>query len=249
MRITVAAVSGATIATLLAVVARAPYPAQFVTTTAAGCAFLALLLRPRRPSSSDWFKVRFLLAVNLVVFGISYAHRLSLALAAITVSLGLALLALTVRARMVERGRHRSEASRQLERNLGPGTQTSLGPGWAVPAVREPGAPNTSADARPAGYGLLMTAKRQFTAHEARAAGERIGIDWSTSRFDVEQFRMGMEVELEHGTHDPETNVTDDNVDVTAKIARAHLNEFPDYYSRLAVMEADAEAHWESQDN
>jgi len=43
--------------------------------------------------------------------------------------------------------------------------------------------------------------------------------------------------------------VTDDNVDVTAKIARAHLNEFPDYYSRLAVMEADAEAHWESQDN
>ena len=87
MRITVAAVSGATIATLLAVVARASYPAQLVTTTAAGCAFLALLLRPRRPSSSDWFKVRFLLAVNLVVFGISYAHRLSLALAAITVSL------------------------------------------------------------------------------------------------------------------------------------------------------------------
>jgi DNA-directed RNA polymerase alpha subunit len=92
-----------------------------------------------------------------------------------------------------------------------------------------------------------MTPKHQFTTDDARAAGERIGIDWSTSRFDAEQFRMGMDVELEHGTHDPETNVTDDDVDVTAKIARAHLNEFPDYYTRLAVMEAEAEAYWESQ--
>jgi len=89
-----------------------------------------------------------------------------------------------------------------------------------------------------------MTARRHFTAHEARAAGERIGIDWNTSRFDVEQFRTGMDVELEHGTHDLDTNVTNDDVDITAKIARAHLNEFPDYYSRLALMEADAEAYW-----
>jgi DNA-directed RNA polymerase alpha subunit len=92
-----------------------------------------------------------------------------------------------------------------------------------------------------------MTEKQRFTADEARAAGERIGIDWATSRFDVEQFRMGMDVELEHGTQDVETNVTDDSVEVTAKIARAHLNEFPDYYTRLAVMEADAEAYWEQQ--
>jgi hypothetical protein len=92
-----------------------------------------------------------------------------------------------------------------------------------------------------------MTEKRSFTADEARAAGERIGIDWATSRFDVEQFRMGMDVELEHGTQDLDTNVTDDSVEVTAKIARAHLNEFPDYYTRLAVMEADAEAYWEQQ--
>jgi DNA-directed RNA polymerase alpha subunit len=92
-----------------------------------------------------------------------------------------------------------------------------------------------------------MTAKPSFTADEARAAGERIGIDWSASRFDVEQFRMGMDVELEHGTHDPETNVTDDDAETTAKIARAHLNEFPDYYTRLAAMEAEAEAYWEGQ--
>jgi len=91
-----------------------------------------------------------------------------------------------------------------------------------------------------------MSARRHFTADEARAAGERIGIDWNSSRFDVEQFRMGMDVELEHGTRDFDTNVTDDDVDITAKIARAHLNEFPDYYTRLAVMEADAEAYWEA---
>ena len=91
-----------------------------------------------------------------------------------------------------------------------------------------------------------MTEEPHFTAEEARAAGERVGIDWSTSRFDVEEFRMGMDVELEHGTQDPDTNVTNDDVNVTAKIARAHLNEFPDYYSRLAVMESDAEAYWEA---
>ena len=83
-----------------------------------------------------------------------------------------------------------------------------------------------------------------FTAEQARSAGERMGIDWATSPFDVDQFRMGMDDELEHGTRDPETNVTDDDETVTAKIARAHLNEFPDYYTRLAAMEAQADADW-----
>jgi len=89
-----------------------------------------------------------------------------------------------------------------------------------------------------------MGGKAHFSADEARVAGERIGIDWLTSPFDVEQFRMGMDVELEHGTRDAETNVTNDEETVTAKIARAHLNEFPDYYTRLAIMEAEAEAYW-----
>jgi Protein of unknown function (DUF5661) len=60
---------------------------------------------------------------------------------------------------------------------------------------------------------------------------------------------MGMDVELEHGTQDLATNVTDDDLAITAKIARAHLNEFPDYYTRLAVMEAEAEAFWANQPN
>jgi hypothetical protein len=92
-----------------------------------------------------------------------------------------------------------------------------------------------------------MSDKTHFTAEEARAAGEQIGIHWETSSFDVEQLRIGMDVELEHGTQDLQTNVTDDDVTVTAKIARAHLNEFPDYYTRLAVMEAEAETYWAAQ--
>lgn len=84
-----------------------------------------------------------------------------------------------------------------------------------------------------------MTAK-SFTAEEARRVGEEIGIDWGAAAFDVEQFRMGMDVELEHGLHDLSTNVTDDDVVVTAKIALAHLNEFPDYYTRLERMEEEA---------
>jgi hypothetical protein len=65
-----------------------------------------------------------------------------------------------------------------------------------------------------------------FGSDEARGIGEQIGIDWSTAPFDVEQFRMGMDVELEHGLHDPATNVTDDPI-ITGKIALAHVNEFP----------------------
>jgi len=86
-----------------------------------------------------------------------------------------------------------------------------------------------------------MSSRESFTAEEARDAGRAIGIDWTSCPFDVEQFRMGMDVELEHGLHDSTTNVTDDDAIFTAKIALAHLNEFPDYYTRLARMEAEAE--------
>ena len=93
-----------------------------------------------------------------------------------------------------------------------------------------------------------MGGQPHFTAEQARATGEQIGIDWAQSPFDAEALRMGMDVELEHGTRDLGTNVTDDDIVVTAKIARAHLREFPDYYSRLAVMEAEAEAYWSGRD-
>ena len=85
-----------------------------------------------------------------------------------------------------------------------------------------------------------MSGHKSFTAEEARRVGEQIGIDWATAPFDVDQFRRGMDVELEHGLHDAATNVTGDDPLVTGKIALAHLNEFPDYYSRLERMEEEA---------
>ena len=86
--------------------------------------------------------------------------------------------------------------------------------------------------------------QQEFSAEVARRIGERIGIDWAHARFDLEQFRIGLGVELEHGRRDPSTNVTDDDELTTGKIAWAHLNEFPDYYTRLARMEAEAERYW-----
>ena len=87
-----------------------------------------------------------------------------------------------------------------------------------------------------------MTSKQTFTAEEAQAIGEQLGLKWD--KFEVEQFRRGMDVELEHGTEDSNTNVTDDDPLVTGKIALAHLNEFADYYDRLDKMEAEAEEFW-----
>jgi hypothetical protein len=84
-----------------------------------------------------------------------------------------------------------------------------------------------------------MAMKRRISKEEARMVGLTLGIDWS--RVDLEQFRRGLEVELEHGAHDPETNVTNDDLAITGKIALAHLKEIKDYYTRLDRMEADAE--------
>ena len=82
-------------------------------------------------------------------------------------------------------------------------------------------------------------AARTFTTDEARAIGDQLNIEWS--RIDLDQFRMGLEVELEHGRRDLETDVTADDPIVTGKIALAHLREIPDYYTRLARMEKEAE--------
>ena len=90
-----------------------------------------------------------------------------------------------------------------------------------------------------------MSEKKVFTAEQAKQIGEQLGLDWK--EFDVEQFKRGMDVELEHGTVDPETNVTDDDPLTTGKIALAHLREFSDYYTRLDKMEEEADKYWESQ--
>lgn len=83
---------------------------------------------------------------------------------------------------------------------------------------------------------------KYFTTEQAMQIGKKLGIKWD--KFDVEQFLIGMNVELEHGTRDPFTNVTNDDIIPTGKIAFAHLNEFPDYYTRLKKMEEEADKFW-----
>jgi Protein of unknown function (DUF5661) len=90
-----------------------------------------------------------------------------------------------------------------------------------------------------------MTGIRRTTKEEAKRVGDEIGVDWSL--FDLEQFRAGMDVEFEHGSHDPQTDVTGDDPIVTGKIALAHMKEFPDYYERLERMEREAEREWEGR--
>lgn len=81
--------------------------------------------------------------------------------------------------------------------------------------------------------------KKEFSLEEARVIGESIGINFEV--IDLEQFRLGLTVELEHGSHDPETDVTGNDLHLTGKITWAHLKEIPDYYTRLIKMEAEAE--------
>ena len=87
-----------------------------------------------------------------------------------------------------------------------------------------------------------MTAKKRFTFIEAKQIGDALGIDWQA--FEVEQFQIGLEVELEHGARGAQTNVTNDDALITGKIALAHLKEFPDYYTRLSAMEKEADEYW-----
>ena len=87
--------------------------------------------------------------------------------------------------------------------------------------------------------------RKKFSLEDAKSIGEKLGIKWD--KFDVDQFRRGMDVELEHGLCDTATNVSNDDILTTGKIALAHLNEFPDYYDRLKKMEEEAERFWEGK--
>ena len=101
---------------------------------------------------------------------------------------------------------------------------------------------------RPLRDTVAVSGAPTFSEERAREIGETIGIDWSASPFDVSQFRAGLAVELEHGRVDLATNVSDDDAITTGKIALAHLNEFPDYDTRLEKMEAEAEAYWDGRE-
>jgi len=91
-----------------------------------------------------------------------------------------------------------------------------------------------------------MATKKQVTADEAKRIGAQIGIDWHD--VDLDEFRKGLAVEMEHGSHDSRTDVTHDDPLSTGKIAWAHINEYPDYYTRLEKMEEEAERYWAEHD-
>ena len=86
---------------------------------------------------------------------------------------------------------------------------------------------------------------KKFDSHDAKEIGDGLGINWN--EVNLTEFTKGVHVELEHGSRYPETNVTNDEKQLTGKIAWAHLKEFPDYYTRLEKMEKEAEAYWKSR--
>lgn len=123
----------------------------------------------------------------------------------------------------------------------GDGHMFTPGPDWPPAGLKS--ASDANGMSGSAAEAITTMAQQRITVEEASRVGARIGIDWRVSPFDVEQLRTGMEVELEHGSHDPQTDVTGNDPVLCAKIAWAHLKEFPDYYIRLAEMENEAQAN------
>lgn len=79
-----------------------------------------------------------------------------------------------------------------------------------------------------------------FTLEDAVIAANELGICFD--KFSIKDFLVGINIELEHGYINPKTNVTNDDLIITAKIALAHLNEYSDYYNNdygLPAMERE----------
>ena len=85
---------------------------------------------------------------------------------------------------------------------------------------------------------------KKLDSKDAKEIGEELGIDWN--KVDIDEFTKGVNVEFEHGSEFPETNVTNNDKNITGKIAWAHLNEFPDYYTRLEKLEKTAGEFWKN---
>lgn len=80
----------------------------------------------------------------------------------------------------------------------------------------------------------------------AKYYGDKFHLNWDI--IPLKWWRYGIEVELEHGSKLMKlTNITHDDIKITAKIALAHLIEFPDYYQRLKMMETKAEKYWQNK--
>jgi hypothetical protein len=78
--------------------------------------------------------------------------------------------------------------------------------------------------------------RKGFTSEQAEAVAELLDVDLAGEGIELEAFRRGMVVELEHGSRDTRTNVTDDDPILTGKIELAHPGDAR-LHERLEVME------------
>ena len=88
---------------------------------------------------------------------------------------------------------------------------------------------------------------KKLNSKDAKKIGDDLGINWN--EVDINEFTKGVNIEFEHGTKYPETNVTKDDKKLTGKIAWAHLKEFPDYFTRLEKLEKKAREYWKNKGN
>ncbi|MGE4353273.1 MAG: DUF5661 family protein [Oscillospiraceae bacterium] len=79
---------------------------------------------------------------------------------------------------------------------------------------------------------------KKFTRSDALAIAKQLGVDFDKEAFTAEDYVEGINIELEHGTVDPQTNVSNDDPLITGKIALAHLKELPCYYNDDIGLEA-----------
>lgn len=82
----------------------------------------------------------------------------------------------------------------------------------------------------------------KLTIEQAIRIGKKLDVNFDA--VSPKTLLDGMLVELEHGKKNSRTNVSNDSIELTAKIALAHLDEYPDYYARLERMEKQAETYW-----
>ena len=89
----------------------------------------------------------------------------------------------------------------------------------------------------------------RFTMEQALQVAAKLGIDWDEVDYTPADFLVGMDIELEHGTVNPVTDVTGDDPVSTGKIALAHLNESGEYYRELIKMEQKLEHEEEEHED
>lgn len=88
------------------------------------------------------------------------------------------------------------------------------------------------------------TCGEHFSKEEALRVARLLCVNVNSPCFDLDEFWRGMNVELEHGTVDPLTNITNNDPLTTGKIVLVHVNQLPDYYTRLEQMLRDGREYW-----